>query len=196
MFSDLKLPIVIISSIRTGSTALLFELEKIFLEKGISPVVLNEPIVYNNKSDSIIPFLKSIDSNQFILKVHAYDLQYYPKYFIKKLENNSYNVIRLRRKSIVDQCVSLYISLYTRIWINTTETNKQLENTNIEISEQLLHKTVEDVKKFNNAIDNCTYKFLLDLNYENLELTKTFTVKRKTSIIYEELRSRISKMVT
>ena len=196
MFSDLKLPIVIISSIRTGSTALLFELEKIFLEKGISPIVLNEPIVYNNKSDSIIPFLKSIDSNQFILKVHAYDLQYYPKYFIKKLENNSYNVIRLRRKSIVDQCVSLYISLYTRIWINTTETNKQLENTNIEISEQLLHKTVEDVKKFNNAIDNCTYKFLLDLSYEDLELTKTFTVKRKTSIIYEELRSRISKMVT
>ena len=196
MFSDLKLPIVIISSIRTGSTALLFELEKIFLEKGISPVVLNEPIVYNNKSDSIIPFLKSIDSNQFILKVHAYDLQYYPKYFIKKLENNSYNVIRLRRKSIVDQCVSLYISLYTRIWINTTETNKQLENTNIEISDQLLHKTVEDVKKFNNAIDNCTYKFLLDLSYEDLELTKTFTVKRKTSIMYEELRSRISKMVT
>lgn len=196
MFSDLKLPIVIISSIRTGSTALLFELEKIFLEKGISPIVLNEPIVYNNKSDSIIPFLKSIDSNQFILKVHAYDLQYYPKYFIKKLENNSYNVIRLRRKSIVDQCVSLYISLYTRIWINTTETNKQLENTNIEISEQLLHKTVEDVKKFNNAIDNCTYKFLLDLSYEDLELTKTFTVKRKTSIMYEELRSRISKMVT
>ena len=196
MFSDLKLPIVIISSIRTGSTALLFELEKIFLEKGISPIVLNEPIVYNNKSDSIIPFLKSIDSNQFILKVHAYDLQYYPKYFIKKLENNSYNVIRLRRKSIVDQCVSLYISLYTRIWINTTETNKQLENTNIEISDQLLHKTVEDVKKFNNAIDNCTYKFLLDLSYEDLELTKTFTVKRKTSIMYEELRSRISKMVT
>lgn len=36
MFSDLKLPIVIISSIRTGSTALLFELEKIFLEKGIT----------------------------------------------------------------------------------------------------------------------------------------------------------------
>jgi hypothetical protein len=196
MFSDLKLPIVIISSIRTGSTGLLFELEKIFLEKGISPVVLNEPIVYNNKSDSVIPFLKSINTNQFILKVHAYDLQYYPKYFIKKLENNSYNIIRLRRKSIIDQCLSLYISLYTKIWINTTETNKQLENTTIEISEQLLHKTIEDVKKFNKAIDNCAYKFSLDLIYEDLELTKTFTVKRKTSITYEELRSRISKMIT
>jgi hypothetical protein len=196
MFSDLKLPIVIISSIRTGSTGLLFELEKIFLEKGISPLVLNEPIVYNNKSDSVIPFLKSINNNQFILKVHAYDLQYYPKYFIKKLENNSYNIIRLRRKSIIDQCLSLYISLYTKIWINTTETNKQLENTTIEISEQLLHKTVEDVKKFNKAIDNCAYKFSLDLIYEDLELTKTFTVKRKTSITYKELRSRISKMIT
>lgn len=196
MFSDLKLPIVIISSIRTGSTGLLFELEKIFLEKGISPVVLNEPIVYNNKSDSVIPFLKSINTNQFILKVHAYDLQYYPKYFIKKLENNSYNIIRLRRKSIIDQCLSLYISLYTKIWINTTETNKQLENTTIEISEQLLHKAIEDVKKFNKAIDNCAYKFSLDLIYEDLELTKTFTVKRKTSITYEELRSRISKMIT
>jgi hypothetical protein len=196
MFSDLKLPIVIISSIRTGSTGLLFELEKIFLEKGISPLVLNEPIVYNNKSDSVIPFLKSINNNQFILKVHAYDLQYYPKYFIKKLENNSYYIIRLRRKSIIDQCLSLYISLYTKIWINTTETNKQLENTTIEISEQLLHKTVEDVKKFNKAIDNCAYKFSLDLIYEDLELTKTFTIKRKTSITYEELRSRISKMIT
>lgn len=196
MFSDLKLPIVIISSIRTGSTGLLFELEKIFLEKGVSPLVLNEPIVYNNKSDSVIPFLKSINNNQFILKVHAYDLQYYPKYFIKKLENNSYYIIRLRRKSIIDQCLSLYISLYTKIWINTTETNKQLENTTIEISEQLLHKTVEDVKKFNKAIDNCAYKFSLDLIYEDLELTKTFTVKRKTSITYEELRSRISKMIT
>lgn len=195
MLSDLKLPIVIISSIRTGSTALLFELEKIFLEKGISPIILNEPIVFNNKSDSPVTFFKAINTEQFILKIHAYDLQYYPKYFLKKLENNSYNIVRLRRKSFIDQCLSLYISLYTRIWINTTETNTKLENTNIEISDHLLQKAINDVTKFNKANDDCPYNFLLDLNYEDLELTKTFTIKRKVTLAHEKLRNHIAEIL-
>lgn len=196
MFRKLELPIVIISSIRTGSTALIFELEKFFLEKGITPVVLSEPKVVRNKSDSLLPFFQAINTNNFIIKIHAFDLRYYPSYFLKKIANNEFNLIRLRRKSIVDQYISLYISLYTQIWYNNDDTNEQLEYTNIKISQDLLEKTIENANKWNQAVDECPFKFVLDLYYEDLQFLRTRTVKRVSLQAEEELRSHIIKMIT
>lgn len=181
MFENLKLPIVIVSSPRSGSNALLDTIQKFYTGQNINPHVTYEPLTNIYDQQSLESFNNVIETNFFITKIHAVDLiTHYPKYFIDNINSKKYYLIRIRRKNIVAQIMSLYVCyLYVNeptepIFGNSTESNKLIEGKKVLISPNLAKKAVTDGLAHIKSCDKMNCNFDLDLWYEDLIINNKF----------------------
>ena len=202
----MKLPIAIISTMRSGSTALLWEYYERLIPITDSITILNEPKVIlpttkeyiDNliiKSDiyTVQEFTSQFQNKNLIVKAHAYDIinywQYLKNYVFNKFKSNNFYVVRIRRRNLVEQSISAYIAILKKNW----NPNKELKA--IPIRYGLLKFTVNMVKKYNDSCDNFDYSFNEDLFYEDLNLaTKRITKSIKVEN-YDKLYSLTKQVI-
>jgi LPS sulfotransferase NodH len=163
-----KFPIIILSSPRTGSTFLAGILSKKFPELEL----FSEPDSYDKKlgdKDSMDNFTNySNISNQYILKCHLKYFIKYPTNVIKKVIKNDAFLIRIKRRNVVDQMVSMYIELIRGIWYyDVEEANKHKENI-IPIESDIITKAIRTINEFNNPVKGLHINYDLEIYYEDL----------------------------
>jgi len=172
-----KLPIAIISTVRSGSTALMFDIYNHVTQNVHNLVVLNEPRIISplyDKSTGAFEeqeFLEALKTKNLLLKIHAHDC--YPKNIIEHFKSMNFYMIRIRRRNILEQGVSFYISRKTKVWINNED------STEVPIDMPLVYQTLIQLKAFNRASDNFNCEFDQDIFYEDC---KFLTEKAKKNV--------------
>jgi hypothetical protein len=163
--------------------------------QGITVQVFNEPMTNHEKES----FLNSIDKKNYILKVHAHDLKFYPQYILDMINNNSCFLVRIRRKSFEDQIISHCIAVKKNIWgyYNQTWHDEQLENgkKQISITTGDILTIIKYVKEWNKVLDNFPAKFDLDLIYEDIDIKSTHLIKTPKPENYNFLKKEIKKVL-
>jgi LPS sulfotransferase NodH len=171
-----SLPIVIISSPRTGSTALAMT-----LQNKLGGVLFNEP---GNENIKLNDFLRYASlKKDFILKEHAEN-------YLKKYSNfdlNKCTVIRIKRKDLVSQVVSSYISNKRNKWFYTDK-DAHYQDEEMIYDETFLKECFNHIKNQNKICENFKGKIDVDLFYEDilselLDNQKTILPKNYTEIV-------------
>jgi len=202
MFNINKFPIVIISTRRSGSTPLLYELAKKYNIK-----LFNE--IFSTHSDrdkvedidreqvKLLSMLEDNDNN-FIIKIHLDDLKSYPEKIINLIKNHTCFLIRLRRKNIVNQITSKYIQLTRNIngYYNNQEADEMIKtwsSIKMPILPIYIGNCVKDVINSCDELNNAEYEFDKDIWYEDLVFDdKTFITTPKP-INYDEIQNEIKR---
>lgn len=172
-------PIFIISSVRTGSTALGTELSQNFGYEFFNEPFLMSEMLYNK----VLGYFKS-SYTKFVFKEHALYLNNnYSKNF---LDQDAF-VIRLRRKNVADQILSYYIAfLRKNNFFYTNET--EFKPDNLPFDEEKLILSIQTVKRYNLAFLNIKKNIDLDLYYEDLSFTQTTTKPTPKCLNFIELK--------
>lgn len=156
-----KFPIIILSSPRTGSNLLANVLSnnypdlKLFLEPDET-----------KNMQSFIDYATS--NNQYILKLHLKQLYKFPKFINNTIFSNNAFLIRVRRRSIIDQIVSTYIELSRGVWYYNLDTLEKYKDEKILINTTTINIDIQSTKNYNNVIDTLKINYDLDLYYEDL----------------------------
>lgn len=200
MFDRLKTRIIILSSPRTGSSALVWEIYNFFKEKGIIFSTLFEPhIIGSDKKKfderptiSELEFRKIVEGENFILKVHALDLEkYYPSFVFKYLDDPNYSIVKLQRKNFIDQCISLYISLTINVWSSRKTNKTPYENLSIPMDTVKIYHAINTALAYNRALTKIK-RFDLSIDYEDFNFKEGEFVKNTKVKNYDELRKVIT----
>ena len=191
MFNINKTPIVIISSPRTGSTALGSYLSKVFPNIKYFP----EPD-FTDKLD-LIEFEKHfLLGNDFILKAHAFNFPNYNPEIVKLVcyTDLTYK-IRIRRKDIAKQIASLYIA-QERGEKYHFKYPSDLNDT-ISIDKIKILKCIDYIVNKNKILENSDIQFDLDLFYEDIDIPDNnyYIVPKPTNYnnLYEIVKLLLSR---
>ena len=165
MFKNITAPVLILTSPRTGSTA---------LGRYIQDNCNIENIAYFTEPQQVIGQYKLFkdcvnNSTNFILKEMLYRFnREYTKSMVDSLLTNSYK-IRLYRKNFIKQVVSAYIT-YERNFRSFYMIGDNLTiNDTIDITPVKLSHVAVGLKKWNDELINSTIPFDLTICYEDLE---------------------------
>jgi hypothetical protein len=191
-----KYPVLIISSPRTGSSSLAKTLS---VNKKNIPYFC-EPLVCDAKDARHVRYVqwRKTENQNFILKVHAYQW----RNFIKadtNIELDKFYRIGLRRKNIIDQMASLYVSFHRDIWTYKPDVNyDEFYNKEIEITEekilQCIRVILENNKDFEMFESDFNTKFDINLYYEDLLNLEVF-IKTPLPKNYNDLKKEIMNLL-
>ena len=163
-----KFPVIILSSPRTGSTVLAEILSKKFPELEL----FSEPDSYTKKlgdRDSMDNFTNySNISNQYILKCHLKYFIKYPTNIIKKVINHDAFFIRIKRRNVLDQMVSMYIELIRKQWCYNADIAESYKDKIVPIESDIITKAVRQINEFNNPLKGLNINYDLEIYYEDL----------------------------
>jgi LPS sulfotransferase NodH len=162
-----KFPIIILSSPRTGSTVLAEILSKKFpeLELFIEPDSYDKKLEARDSMDNFINYSKM--SDQYILKCHLKYFIKYPTIFKKVIDHNAF-LIKIRRKNIIDQMVSMYIELIRHQWCYNADIAEKYKDKIVPIENNIITKAVQQINEFNNPLRGLNIKYDLEIYYEDL----------------------------
>lgn len=181
------LPIVLISSSRTGSTAYSAILEKRF---GF-PRILHP--YYSDRREELLNYHKK--TKEYILKIHAYELLSYQKDLLEIIKPGY--LISILRRDIVSQIASHYLATMTNTWIHVKQNNLQnaqfLNKVEIQIGKLLFCRN--QIIKENNAVKEFPLKFHEQVFYEDLSFSDSEYKETPKPDNYEELKSIIEKIL-
>lgn len=152
------LPILIVSSPRTGSTILAQYISKILNYKLFIEPSITEKDLHR--------FLMFSDFNKnYVLKEHAsvYSLKY-DSVFKQQL----FFKIRIRRKNIFNQILSTYIAASRKKFFY--DKDKTFIQDKIKLNEEFLLETVLYIKNCNKVLDAFSERIDMDLYYEDLDI--------------------------
>jgi len=182
-----RLPVVILSSKRTGSTFLTYYICELLKNECNNLHQFIEP----SESNQMQKLLEVIDNNEnYVLKMHAYDLitKYSPK--VKNIINtHNCFLIRIRRRNILDQLTSYYIANERNIWEYSN--NTQYDNTVKKIDMDRIKRIINRLYTYNQAIDNFPEPFDVDIYYEDLPIVDGKSIKTPAPENYDEIRNSI-----
>ena len=198
----IKFPIIIISSPRSGSTPLAYDLKnkykvELFNEPfGSPPGGTARPKISEQKQ--LLSLVKN-NKNKFILKLHIADLKAYPKEIIRIIETHNCHLIRIRRKDIVSQCTSLYIEIYRNVWgyyKNFISENEiaNLSDTELPINQDNIEECIDRISRLNNKLNKINYMIDQDVWYEDLSFDETF-IKTPRPKNYNTIKENIEKIL-
>ena len=186
-----RLPVIILSSKRTGST---------FLTYQVCELLKND---YNNLHEFIEPaesnqmekLLEVIDYHEnYVLKVHAYDLiTVYPPKIKNIIDTHNCFLIRIRRRNTIDQIASHYIASERNIWGYNNDTLYDKTVKKIDINR--IKRSIRFISTYNQIIDNFPVPFDLDLYYEDLPIIDGKSIKTPNPENYDEIWKMISCML-
>lgn len=202
-YSGLKNKIIIVSSRRTGSTALLYDIAEFYRQKDPSFMLLNEtsvkgfaPVeIADNPSISETAFADILQNKNFALKAHAFDIErFYPKIIFDAINSDDVSVVKIRRSNFLEQCISTYVSKQTNIWFCDGKSNIALSETNISIDMTEIKQVIETTRQFNQALDRIT-KCDLDLVYEDCSFSTKWVVKNNKTKNHDQLETVFKRLI-
>lgn len=161
-----KLPIIILSSKRTGSNAIYNELCSYVKDKRDDVQNFSEPSESRNSEmmNALADAIKQ--GTPFIMKAHCYDLiTVYPKQILEFV--NRCFLIRIRRKNLVNQISSHYIASQRNKW-SYGLAEDTFEVPQLEIDLARVNRSIKFILAYNRSADNYIAKVSLDLYYEDL----------------------------
>jgi LPS sulfotransferase NodH len=120
----------------------------------------------NNNMQNFIEYASN--SNQYILKFHLKQFSKFPPNVIKKIFSNDAFLIRIRRRNIIAQMVSMYIELCRGVWEYFPDTLEKHKDEKIIIDHDTINIAIQTVKNYNNYIDTVKINYDLNLYYEDL----------------------------
>ena len=192
IFKDIastKSPIVILSSPRVGSTLLVDSIERL---SGFTLRKYAEPYINNQMNELMQAHDKKY---RYILKVHAYDLiKDYPASIKKMINNNDCYLIRIRRKNLIAQLTSEYISQKRKKW--SYQKQDIISNNDIEIDNELIQKSLRIILTSNHIIDTYPVNFNLDLFYEDLDIDLPVSIPTPQPKNYDLIYQEFKKLLT
>lgn len=164
MFTNIKVPVLILSAPRTGSTA---------LGRYIKNTCNIENISYFTEPQRIIEQYKLFkecfnSSKNYILKEHLHIFnREYSKSIVAAVMANSYK-IRIYRKDFIKQVVSAYITHKRNNQTQyVTASDLQISDT-VDINITQLSHIIINLKKWNNELANSDISFDITTCYEDL----------------------------
>lgn len=168
------LPVLILSSPRTGSTVLAN-----FISEKTNRRFFNEPA--RIKKNLHMFMIYDEHHKDYVLKEHTLlFLNKYPSTFI----DQPLYKIRIRRRNIFEQVLSNYIAVNRKQFIFHKGT--ELTDT-IKLDESHLCESLEFIKNYNRETDFLRYDIDLDIYYEDLNITESKTIPTPKPLNYEEL---------
>jgi predicted nucleic-acid-binding protein len=166
MFKNITAPVLILTSPRTGSTA---------LGRYIKNTCNIENISYFTEPQQIIEQYKLFKecigkSKNYILKEHLYRFnREYSKSIVDAVLADSYK-IRLYRKDFIKQVVSSYITYERNLRTQYVTADDLKISDTLDIKLTKLSCIIIDLKKWNDELVNSNIPFDLTVCYEDLEL--------------------------
>ena len=178
-----RLPVIILSSKRTGSTFLTYQVCELLKNDCNNLHEFIEPGVSNQMEK----LLEVIDNQEnYVLKVHAYDLiTVYPPKIKNIIDTHNCFLIRIRRRNTIDQIASHYIASERNIWGYNTDT--LYDNTVKKIDINRIKRSIRFISTYNQIIDNFPVPFDLDLYYEDLPIIDGKSIKTPNPENYDEI---------
>ncbi len=186
-----RLPVVILSSKRTGSTFLTYYICESLKNNCDNLHEFIEPA----HSNQIQKLLEVIDNQEnYVLKVHAYDLiTVYPPKIKNIIDTHNCFLIRIRRRNIIDQIASHYIASERNIWGYNKDT--LYDNTVKKIDINRIKRSIRFISTYNQIINKFPGSFDLDLYYEDLPIIDGKSIKTPNPENYDEIWKIISCML-
>ena len=186
-----RLPVVILSSKRTGSTFLTYHICELLKTDCNNLHEFIEPA----ESNQMEKLLEVIDYHEnYVLKVHAYDLiTVYPPKIKNIIDTHNCFLIRIRRRNTIDQIASHYIASERNIWGYNNDT--LYDNTVKKIDINRIKRSIKFISTYNQIIDNFPVTFDLDLYYEDLPIIDGKSIKTPNPENYDEIWKIISCML-
>jgi hypothetical protein len=183
-----KLPIIILSSKRTGSTAIYDEICSYVKDKRNDVQNFSEPSENGRMSDLADAITQGFP---FIMKVHCYDLvTVYPKQIIEFV--NKCFLIRIRRKNLVNQIASHYVASQRNKWkYGPTEDNFEEVLSIIDFAR--INRSIKFILAYNHSLDNYTANISLDLYYEDLIFHNSNSLLTPKPSNYDVLKQTIAE---
>ena len=183
-----KLPIIILSSKRSGSTAIYNDLCAYVKDKRSDVRNFNEPSNTGMLDDLVDTVSQGAP---FIMKVHCYDLiTVYPKQILEFV--NRCFLIRIRRKNLVNQIASHYVASQRNTW-SYGLTEDTFEVTHSEIDLTRINRSIKFILAYNRSLNNYTAKVSVDLYYEDLIFNNPNSSITPQPSNYDVLRQSIAE---
>lgn len=183
-----KLPIIILSSKRSGSTAIYNDLCAYVKDKRSDVRNFNEPSNTGMLDDLVDTVSQGAP---FIMKVHCYDLiTVYPKQILEFV--NRCFLIRIRRKNLVNQIASHYVASQRNKWSYGLNADT-FEVTHSEIDRTRINRSIKFILAYNRSLNNYTANVSLDLYYEDLIFNNSNSLLTPKPSNYDILRQTIAE---
>jgi LPS sulfotransferase NodH len=179
-------PVVIFCSYRTGSTALCDYFAKQHkwanFDEVFHPLLLKR---LESFKDHIIRW----DKKRYVIKIMPDQMKNQHLSLIEDLILQS-TLIRLKRKSVVDQIASFYICCQLEQWHYT---DSEYKDFSVNLDPYKLAYSIEYILNNNVALDNIKYKFDYELDYDDLgHLSSMYKLSQKPKN-YLELQNHIKE---
>ncbi len=189
-----RLPVIILSSKRTGSTFLTYHICELLKNDYNNLHEFIEP-AESKESNQIQKLLEVIDNQEnYVLKVHAYDLiTVYPPKIKNIIDTHNCFLIRIRRRNTIDQIASHYIASERNIWGYNKDT--LYDNTVKKIDINRIKRSIRFISTYNQIINKFPGSFDLDLYYEDLPIIDGKSIKTPNPENYDEIWKIISCML-
>jgi hypothetical protein len=173
LYSITNSPVIILSSPRTGSSALAIGIFNQLKNTHDNIQLFNEPFHH----DQFPELTSAINNNtDYVLKVHIKDLlkHHYPKQLLNIISNHQCFLIRIRRRNVVAQITSKYIADLRDVWGYPTAIKYEAVT---EINIKKIIGFISDILDYNKTLDNYPVPFDLDLYYEDLKFSDTGVIR-------------------
>lgn len=200
-----KLPILILSTPRTGSTALLKYIQK---QCSVDTEIFMEPTTGNWQPDStdwqtgeeMDRFVKiASNTSNFIVKDHIHTFYKHSLQHQHLLLSTATFKIRLQRRNFAEQVASRYIVWCRKEWHYTVD---KVDKTiyNVPIRSDVIWQIAITLRKINQQLEHTNIQFDLDLFYEDLcslfDLDSTGFLETPKPANYEDLVNYIRVICT
>lgn len=186
-WNSVRLPIVIFSTARSGSSALANHIHR----KVNDVMLFEEP---EHDEESLSKFLQAAqESKQYIVKIHSDGFEKYPNWISEYLiQSEEPYKICIRRRNKLEQCVSLYIELDRHKW--SYKADSPLVEDTIVIDERKIKGAIFWINRQTTLLDRLNVNFDLTVWYEDFEFDVPEFIKTPKPKNYEEVYHAVSKM--
>jgi hypothetical protein len=196
-----KFPVIILSAPRTGSTALLYELNDL-----LNVIVISEPLNSNELSFKDIENFTKImqDDNRYIVKIHLHDLlsstdgnkKIIQNIILNHIKNNDCTLIRLRRKDVIDQITSFYIALVRNIWSAPATIDLSINmSSSVAIIPSQMAFAAHVILSCNESLNDFSDPIDMDVWYEDADLPTNILVPIPKPENYLQIYRMVEKML-
>lgn len=169
-----RLPVLILSTPRTGSTPLLHYIQK---QHGPDVQLFMEPTTGNwqpnsedwQTGDEMVRFNATISStDKFIVKDHIHTFHKHSKQSLDILLSDRTLKIRLQRRNFAEQIASRYIVWCRKEWHYTEIAASKTSVAEVPVYTNVIIDIATKLKKINKQLSESTITFDVDLFYEDI----------------------------